>query len=64
MWVSSDAGSCMSCHQKYLSDSGKSHIETNGGILDGISAEDVQNRAKETCSTCHSPEKLMELHGN
>ncbi|QFU22010.1 OmcA/MtrC family decaheme c-type cytochrome [Shewanella eurypsychrophilus] len=64
MWVSSDAGACMSCHQKYLSDSGKSHIETNGGILDGISAEDVQNRAKETCSTCHSPEKLMELHGN
>ncbi|AQS37062.1 decaheme c-type cytochrome, OmcA/MtrC family [Shewanella psychrophila] len=64
IWVSSDAGACMSCHQKYLSDSGKSHIETNGGILDGISAEDVQNRAKETCSTCHSPEKLMQLHGN
>ncbi|MBE7214351.1 OmcA/MtrC family decaheme c-type cytochrome [Shewanella benthica] len=64
IYVSSDAGACLSCHQKYLSDSGKSHIETNGGILDGISAEDVQNRAKETCSTCHSPEKLMELHGN
>lgn len=64
IWVSSDAGACMSCHQKYLSDSGKSHIETNGGILDGISAEDVQNRAKETCSTCHSPESLMQSHGN
>ncbi|SQH76066.1 putative decaheme cytochrome c, OmcA [Shewanella benthica] len=64
IWVSSDAGACMSCHQKHLDDAAKSHIETNGGILDGISAEDVQNRAKETCSTCHSPEKLMELHGN
>ncbi|ACA87395.1 OmcA/MtrC family decaheme c-type cytochrome [Shewanella woodyi] len=64
IWVSSDAGACLSCHQKYLSDSGKAHITTNGGILDGVDAEDVQNRAKEACSTCHSPEKVMELHGH
>ncbi|MFT5704213.1 MAG: OmcA/MtrC family decaheme c-type cytochrome [Shewanella sp.] len=62
-WVSSDAGACLSCHQKYLSDSGKAHITTNGGILDGVDAADVQNRAKETCSTCHSAEKVIELHG-
>ncbi len=63
IWVSSDAGACLSCHQKYLSDSGKAHITTNGGILDGVDAADVQNRAKETCSTCHSAEKVIELHG-
>lgn len=63
IWVSSDAGACLSCHQKYLSDSGKSHITTNGGILDGVDAADVQHRAKETCSTCHSAEKVIELHG-
>ena len=64
IWVSSDAGACMSCHQKYLSDAGKSHIETNGGILDGTSADDVRNRAAETCQTCHTPEKVMALHGH
>ena len=63
IWVSSDAGACLSCHQKYLTDSGKAHITTNGGILDGVDAADVQNRAKETCSTCHSAEKVIELHG-
>ena len=64
IWVSSDAGACLSCHQKYLSESGKSHIETNGGILDGTSAADVKNRAAEACQTCHSPEKVMALHGH
>lgn len=64
IWVSSDAGACMSCHQKYLSDAGKSHIETNGGILDGVDADDVRNRAAETCQTCHTPEKVMALHGH
>lgn len=64
IYVSSDAGACLSCHQKYLSDSGKAHIETNGGILDGTSAEDVRERAAETCATCHSPKQLLEVHGN
>jgi len=64
VFVSSDAGTCLSCHQKYLSDAGKSHIVTNGGILDGTSAEDVRTRAAETCQTCHSPEKVMALHGH
>ena len=64
IWVSSDAGTCLSCHQKYLSDAGASHITTNGGILDGTSEEDVHTRASETCSTCHTPKQLMSLHGN
>jgi OmcA/MtrC family decaheme c-type cytochrome len=64
IWVSSDAGTCLSCHQKYLSEAGKSHIETNGGILDGTDSADVLGRAKEACATCHSPEQIMELHGN
>lgn len=63
IWVSSDAGSCLSCHQAHLSDAGKSHIVTNGGILDGTSAEDVRSRAAEACQTCHTPEKVMALHG-
>ncbi|MEZ9819420.1 OmcA/MtrC family decaheme c-type cytochrome [Shewanella sp. 10N.286.45.A1] len=64
IFVSSDAGTCLSCHQKYLSDAGKSHIVTNGGILDGTDAADVRNRAKEACATCHSPGQIKELHGN
>ncbi|MCD8549701.1 MAG: OmcA/MtrC family decaheme c-type cytochrome [Shewanella xiamenensis] len=64
VWVSSDAGACLSCHQKYLSDAAKSHIETNGGILNGSSAADVQTRASESCATCHTPSQLMEAHGN
>lgn len=64
IWVSSDAGACLSCHQKYLSEAGASHIVTNGGILDGMDAEDVRTRAAETCSTCHTQTQLLELHGN
>ncbi|MGL6124209.1 MAG: multiheme c-type cytochrome, partial [Shewanella sp.] len=64
IWVSSDAGTCLSCHQKYLSDAAKSHIETNGGILDGTDAADVQKRASESCATCHTPAQLMQAHGN
>lgn len=64
IWVSSDAGACLSCHQQYLTDSGKSHIETNGGILDGTSADDVKQRAAETCNTCHTPAQLLKVHGN
>ncbi len=64
IWVSSDAGACLSCHQKYLSDATKSHITTNGGILDGTSAADVQTRAAESCATCHTPTQLREAHGN
>ncbi|MCL1036724.1 OmcA/MtrC family decaheme c-type cytochrome [Shewanella submarina] len=64
VWVSSDAGSCLSCHQKYLSDAGKAHIESFGGIIDGTSKEDVLNRQKESCSTCHTPAQINQLHGN
>ena len=64
IWVSSDAGTCLSCHQKYLNDASKAHIETNGGILNGSSETDVRTRASETCSTCHSPTQLRSVHGN
>ncbi|ABS07726.1 OmcA/MtrC family decaheme c-type cytochrome [Shewanella baltica] len=64
IWVSSDAGACLSCHQKYLTDATKSHIETNGGILNGSSAADVQTRASESCATCHTPAQLSKVHGN
>ncbi|WP_335899493.1 OmcA/MtrC family decaheme c-type cytochrome [Shewanella algae] len=64
IWVSSDAGSCLSCHQQYLSDAAKSHIQANGGILDGMDEADVRNRAKEACATCHTPAQLMTAHGN
>lgn len=63
IWVSSDAGTCLSCHQKYLSEAGASHIETNGGILDGTSVDDVRTRAAEACSTCHTPTQLRSIHG-
>ncbi|ABL99416.1 OmcA/MtrC family decaheme c-type cytochrome [Shewanella amazonensis] len=62
VWVSSDAGACMSCHQKYMGDAAKAHIETNGGIVDGTSADDVRTRAKESCSTCHTAEQIRGLH--
>ncbi len=64
IWVSSDAGTCLSCHQPYLNDAAINHIEVNGGILDGTDAADVRARAKETCATCHSTENVMALHGN
>lgn len=64
IWVSSDAGACLSCHQKYLSDAAKSHIVTNGGILDATKAEDARTMASESCATCHTPAQLMEAHGN
>ncbi|WP_417761986.1 OmcA/MtrC family decaheme c-type cytochrome [Shewanella sp.] len=64
IWVSSDAGACLSCHQPYLTDATRSHIETNGGIINGTSKEDVQNRAAETCRTCHTVDQLLEAHGN
>lgn len=62
IWVSSDAGACLSCHQKYLSDAGKAHITSFGGILDGIDAADAKERASESCATCHSPEQIRQLH--
>ncbi|MDI5836817.1 OmcA/MtrC family decaheme c-type cytochrome [Shewanella xiamenensis] len=68
IYVSSDAGTCLSCHQKYLSASAKSHIVNNGGVLDGASTEDVLATLKatggESCATCHTPAQLMEAHGN
>ena len=62
IWVSSDAGACLSCHQKYLKDSGAAHIQANGGILDGMDAADVRTRAAETCATCHTPAQLLGIH--
>lgn len=64
IWVSSDAGACLSCHQKYMDDSTRSHIQTNGGIIDGTDAADVRQRASESCSTCHTPTQLRSVHGN
>ncbi|QYJ77726.1 OmcA/MtrC family decaheme c-type cytochrome [Shewanella acanthi] len=64
IWVSSDTGACLSCHQKFVTDSIKAHIEGNGGVLDGTSAEDAKSRASESCSTCHTPTQLRSAHGN
>lgn len=64
IWVSSDAGACLSCHQRYLTEAVTSHIETNGGIIDGTSKDDVKQRAAETCRTCHTVNQLLEAHGN
>ncbi|MBV7316560.1 OmcA/MtrC family decaheme c-type cytochrome [Shewanella sp. NIFS-20-20] len=64
IWASSDAGTCLSCHQKYLSDAGKNHIESFGGIVDASSKEDAMSRSAESCSTCHTPEQVLQLHGN
>ncbi|MCL1097430.1 OmcA/MtrC family decaheme c-type cytochrome [Shewanella gelidii] len=64
VWVSSDAGTCLSCHQPYLNDAAINHIEINGGIIDGVDADDVRTRAKETCSTCHSSEQVLSVHGH
>lgn len=64
IWMSSDTGACMSCHQKYLSDAGKAHIEGFGGIIDGQDKADVLTRQAESCATCHSPEQVRQLHGH
>ena len=63
VWVSSDTGACLSCHQKYITDATVSHIETNGGITDGMSEDDVRTRSAEMCSTCHTPTRINESHG-
>lgn len=62
LWVSSDAGSCLTCHQKYLSESGKSHIESFGGIINGTDKQDVLSRTSESCATCHNPEQIKSIH--
>lgn len=54
VWVSSDAGACLSCHQKYLTDAAKSHIETNGGILNGSSTADITNSCIKLCNLPHA----------
>ncbi|ADN75563.1 decaheme c-type cytochrome, OmcA/MtrC family [Ferrimonas balearica DSM 9799] len=63
LWVSSDAGACLSCHMKYLSDSGKAHIETYGAVLSSDKAF-VEANAAESCATCHNPDQIRALHGN
>jgi OmcA/MtrC family decaheme c-type cytochrome len=62
IWVSSDTGACLSCHQKYLTDAAESHIEINGGIIDGISKGDIHNRASEICSTFHTVDRVTKTH--
>ncbi|MCH1923402.1 OmcA/MtrC family decaheme c-type cytochrome [Shewanella sp. C32] len=64
IWVSSDAGACLSCHQPYLTDAVRSHIETNGGVIDGASIDEVKQQAAETCKTCHTVDQLLNVHGN
>lgn len=64
LWVSSDAGSCLSCHQKYLSDAGKAHIESFGGYMGPVEADAKAASAVESCSTCHNPTQINQLHGN
>ena len=63
VWMSSDTGACLSCHQKYRTDATVSHIESNGGIVDGISEEDARNRTSEICSTCHTVDRVTKTHG-
>jgi OmcA/MtrC family decaheme c-type cytochrome len=63
VWMSSDTGACLSCHQKYRTDATVSHIESNGGIVDGISEDDARNRASEICSTCHTVDRVTKTHG-
>ncbi|MGS0690667.1 OmcA/MtrC family decaheme c-type cytochrome [Shewanella sp. 30m-9] len=60
-YASPDAAACMSCHQKYMSDAALSHMTTNGAYFGPEMSE--AKKAVETCSTCHSPEQVMQLHG-
>lgn len=61
-YASSDAASCISCHQKYLSDAAMAHMQNNGAYFGPVKQE--AKDAKEACATCHSPEKIMEHHGH
>ncbi|MCL1036605.1 OmcA/MtrC family decaheme c-type cytochrome [Shewanella submarina] len=61
-FASADVGSCLSCHQKYMSEAGFAHMRNNGGYF-GPEKTEAQN-AKEACATCHSPQKLMQHHGH
>ena len=61
-YASSDAASCISCHQKYLSDAAMAHMQNNGAYF-GPDKQQAKS-AKEACATCHSPEKIMEHHGH
>ncbi|WP_025821597.1 OmcA/MtrC family decaheme c-type cytochrome [Shewanella marina] len=61
-YASADAGSCLSCHWGHESPSMLAHIEANGGYY-GPEIEEAQ-MATEACSVCHSPDKLMQVHGH
>lgn len=61
-YASPDVASCLSCHQKYMSDAGLAHMRNNGGYF-GPEMSEAQS-AKEACATCHSPAKIMEHHGH
>lgn len=64
IFVSSDAGTCFTCHQKYLGESALAHMTTYGAVVDAETADEVRTNAKESCATCHSPEQLTTVHGH
>ena len=63
---SPQAGVCASCHVSSSydigggKDSAKSHIESMGGVVAGSYEQAMLN--SESCLTCHSAEKVAELH--
>ncbi|MCZ4338900.1 hypothetical protein O4H34_15990 [Shewanella colwelliana] len=63
---SPQAGVCASCHVSSSydigggQDSAKSHIESMGGVVAGSYEEAMLN--SESCLTCHSTDKVAELH--
>ncbi|MFV7783858.1 multiheme c-type cytochrome [Shewanella marisflavi] len=63
---SPQAGVCASCHVSSSYEIGggkeaaKSHIESMGGVVAGSYEEAMLN--SESCLTCHSAEKVAELH--
>lgn len=75
VWASSDAGACLTCHRPtdpWFKESTRAHIESFGGVLDADSADkakpasvdNLAGLANESCSTCHSPEQVMQAHGH
>ncbi|WP_143165797.1 OmcA/MtrC family decaheme c-type cytochrome [Ferrimonas marina] len=64
VFVSSDAGACLSCHFGHLDETAVNHMQGYGAVLDGSDQLDVQTRSAESCATCHKPEQILEIHGN
>ena len=65
-YASPQAGVCASCHVSSSyeigggKDAAKSHIESMGGVVGGSYEAAMLN--SESCLTCHSAEKVAELH--